>query len=52
VTNGYQIVSDPIVLSNVDIGRGRMIRNEPVIANDRVYVSTEGGWIVMLEPRP
>jgi hypothetical protein len=48
--NGYVIVKDPIVLRNLNIGRGSMVRNEPVIANDRIYISTTDGWLIMIEP--
>ncbi len=50
VANGYSIVKDPIILKNLAIGRGPMIRNEPVIANNRIYISTTSGWLMMIEP--
>ena len=48
--NGYSIIADPIILYNEPLERGSMIRNEPVIANDRIYVSTTSGWVLMLRP--
>jgi outer membrane protein assembly factor BamB len=50
VANGGDIVKDPIVLKDLNIGRGSMMRNEPVIANNRIYIATTGGWLVMIEP--
>jgi len=49
VSNGHQIVRDPIVLLQLDLGRGSLIRNEPAIANDRIFLTTLGGWVVMVE---
>ena len=48
--SGYVVVKDPIVLKNLNIGRGSMVRNEPVIANNRIYISTTGGYVIMIEP--
>jgi hypothetical protein len=52
VSSGYEIVKDPIVLKELPVGRGGLYRNEPVLANDRIYLSTVGGWVVLIEPEP
>lgn len=49
IANGGTIVKEPIELLNLPIGEGAMFRNEPVIANDKIYISTLSGNVVMLE---
>jgi hypothetical protein len=51
VANGYSLVPVPTVLRDIALGAGR-IRGEPALAGNRVFVTTEGGVLFMLEPKP
>ena len=46
---GYKFVPEPAVLANIAL-TGRMVYNEPVLANGRIYVATEGNNVYMLSP--
>ncbi len=51
VVNGFQLVPQPHLLRNVSaLLDGSRILTEPALAGGRVYVSTEGGHVFMLEP--
>jgi hypothetical protein len=51
----YNLVWQPKILKNIPL-RGSMAYTEPVLANGKVYVSTdataleEGGYVYMLQP--
>jgi outer membrane protein assembly factor BamB len=49
VASGYKFVPQPAVLANVALA-GRMVYNEPALANGRVYVATDGNNVYMLSP--
>jgi hypothetical protein len=49
VAFGYKFVPQPTVLKNIALS-GRMVYNEPALANGRVYVATEGNNLYMLSP--
>jgi outer membrane protein assembly factor BamB len=49
VANGFKLVSQPSLLADVSLGAGRIL-TEPALAHGRVFVSTEGGKVFMLEP--
>jgi len=49
VANGFQLVPQPTILLDLDIGSGG-IRGEPVLAGDRVFVATTADTLYMLEP--
>lgn len=51
VANGFTLVADPAVLNDIDVASGQ-IKTEPALAGDAVFVSTEGGNLVMLKPGP
>ncbi|HEY1402235.1 MAG TPA: PQQ-binding-like beta-propeller repeat protein [Terriglobales bacterium] len=51
VANGFSLVPDPAVLNDIDLGAGA-ITTEPALVGDPVYVSTEGGKVIMLKPDP
>jgi outer membrane protein assembly factor BamB len=46
--SGFTLVPDPGVIADVDLGAGA-ITTEPALVGDPVYVSTEGGKVVMLK---
>jgi outer membrane protein assembly factor BamB len=46
---GYKFVPQPSVLKDIALS-GRMVYNEPALANGRVYVATEGNNVYMLSP--
>ena len=48
---GYAIVAQPLQMNDVDLKAGS-IQTEPVLAQGRIYVSTDGGKVVMLQPGP
>lgn len=48
VSSGFTLVPDPHVLAQVQLNGS--IPTEPVLANGRVYVATDSGWLYMLEP--
>ena len=50
VANGAAIVKDPVVLFKDALGLGSLNRNEPVIANDQIFLTTGSGNVLMLEP--
>jgi outer membrane protein assembly factor BamB len=53
IAAGYSMVTIPAVLANVrvpDLSSIAGLRGEPVLANGRVYVSSVGGHVYMLEP--
>ena len=49
VASGFKLVPQPAVLANVALS-GRMVYNEPALANGRIYVATDGGNVYMLSP--
>jgi outer membrane protein assembly factor BamB len=49
VASGYKFVPQPAVLANVTLS-GRMVYNEPALANGRIYVATDGNNVYMLSP--
>jgi outer membrane protein assembly factor BamB len=49
IASGYKFVPQPAVLKDIALS-GRMVYNEPVLANGRVYVATEGNNVYMLSP--
>lgn len=49
VASGYKFVPQPAVLKDIPLS-GRMVYNEPALANGRVYVATEGNNVYMLSP--
>jgi len=49
VANGFVLVPKPIVLANVNLGKGDIF-TEPVLAGGRVFVATGGGTVFMLAP--
>lgn len=49
VSLGYKLVPQPAVLANIALS-GRMVYNEPVLANGRVYVATDANNVYMLSP--
>jgi hypothetical protein len=46
---GFPIVQRPIQLTDVDLGAGS-IQTEPALAGGRVFVATDGGQVIMLQP--
>jgi len=48
---GYAVVQMPIQLNDVDVGRVA-IQTEPALAEGRVFVATDGGSVIMLQPSP
>ena len=50
-SNGFSVVKQPLVLLDINLSSGSLVRNEPVIANDRIFISTGSGQVIMLEPR-
>jgi len=46
---GFSIVQRPIQLTDVDLGAGS-IQTEPALAGGRVFVATDGGQVIMLQP--
>jgi outer membrane protein assembly factor BamB len=50
VANGFTLVPVPSVLANIQLDANRAILTEPVLARGRVYVSTTGSNLYMLEP--
>jgi hypothetical protein len=51
--NNYTIVPVPAILADVELwdkADAAMMRNEPVIADGRLYVGTAGGHVYSLEP--
>ena len=50
VPAGFSLVPDPMILRVMDLN-GVMLRNEPVIANDHLYISTENGRLYKIGPR-
>ena len=49
VSAGYEIVTQPLQMNDVDL-KGGSIQTEPVLAQGRIYVSTDDGKVVMLQP--
>jgi outer membrane protein assembly factor BamB len=49
VASGFSLVPDPAVLADINLSAGP-IMTEPAIVGDPVYVSTEGGKVIMLKP--
>ncbi len=49
VAMGYTLVPDPAVLADIDLHAGS-ITTEPALVGDPVYVSTDGGKVIMLKP--
>lgn len=49
VVNGFSLIADPTVLKDIDLHAGA-IKTEPVLVGDPVFVSTEGGKVIMLKP--
>lgn len=49
VANGFALVPAPSVLADVSLDGSRIL-TEPALANGRVFVSTEGGHVYMLQP--
>jgi hypothetical protein len=49
VSLGYKLVPQPAVLANIALS-GRMVYNEPVLANGRVCVATDANNVYMLSP--
>jgi outer membrane protein assembly factor BamB len=49
VSAGYAIVPEPLQMNDVDLKAGP-IQTEPVLAHGRIYVSTDNGKVVMLQP--
>lgn len=49
VASGFKFVPQPAVLKDITLS-GRMVYNEPVLANGRVYVATDGNNLYMLSP--
>lgn len=49
VASGFTLVPDPAVLKDIDLHAGA-ISTEPALVGDPVYVSTEGGKVLMLKP--
>jgi len=49
VASGFSLVPDPAVLADINLNAGPIL-TEPAIVGDPVYVSTEGGKVVMLRP--
>lgn len=49
VANKFVLVPNPHVIKDYDLGAGA-ISTEPVLTGDPVYVSTEGGKVIMLKP--
>jgi outer membrane protein assembly factor BamB len=49
--NGFSLVPQPHVVNDIDLGSGA-ITTEPALANNQVYVSTQGGNVIMLAPGP
>lgn len=49
IANNLTLVPDPHVLKDLDLGSGA-INTEPALVGDPVYVSTEGGKVIMLKP--
>jgi outer membrane protein assembly factor BamB len=47
--NGFALVPQPTVLADVTLDGSRVL-TEPALAGGRVFVSTEGGKVFMLEP--
>lgn len=50
VAAGFQLVPRPTILRALDLG-GSMQRNEPVLANGRVYIANDQGRLFMIAPR-
>ncbi|HZP85689.1 MAG TPA: PQQ-binding-like beta-propeller repeat protein [Burkholderiales bacterium] len=50
VANGFRVVPKAKVLVNIALGAGG-IATEPALANGRVFVSTSGGKVFMLQPK-
>jgi len=50
VANGFQLVPQPKLLLNLDLAGGGLVRNEPVLANGRIYVATATGRVFMIAP--
>jgi outer membrane protein assembly factor BamB len=48
VVSGYHLVPDPAILA--DVALSGEIHTEPVLLDGRVYVSTDAGFVYMLEP--
>lgn len=48
VASGYALVPDPGVIKDIDLHAGA-INTEPALVGDPVFVSTEGGKVVMLK---
>jgi outer membrane protein assembly factor BamB len=48
---GYAIVAQPLQMNDVDLKAGS-IQTEPVLAQGRIYVSTDSGQVIMLQPGP
>jgi outer membrane protein assembly factor BamB len=48
VASGFELVWNPKILATVPLTGG--IRTEPVLAEGRVYVGTDGGHLYALEP--
>jgi outer membrane protein assembly factor BamB len=49
IAAGYKFVPQPAVLKDIALS-GRMVYNEPALANGKVYVATEGNNVYMLSP--
>jgi outer membrane protein assembly factor BamB len=49
-TAGFTVVPNPMVLSVLDLN-GNLVRTEPVIANNHLYVATENGRLYKIGPR-
>jgi outer membrane protein assembly factor BamB len=52
LANGYKLVPKPIILLDLNLSDPGSILTEPVLADGRVFVATDGGTIYMLEPAP
>jgi outer membrane protein assembly factor BamB len=50
LANGFQLVPLPKVLLDLNVG-GSMVRNEPALAGNRVFLATGAGRVFMLEPK-
>jgi outer membrane protein assembly factor BamB len=46
------MVPDPHVIANVNLNAGTINTEPALLRNGRVYVSTDGGQVVMLKPKP
>ena len=52
VASGFTLVPEPHVVTDLDLGAGSISTEPALVADPAVFVSTQGGKVIKLEPAP